>query len=82
MVDEMIQPDGSTPLGSYNPQQGPYNTTTTGTPVMATFEGTLVYKNRDFGVWTRGGYIHLLNTVALDNLHGMLLVKKFFSTVT
>jgi hypothetical protein len=74
MVDEMLQKDGSTPLGSYEPQMGPYNDTTSGTPVMAVFENTISYKNRDFGVWTRGGYLHVLNTVALDNTNGMLCV--------
>ena len=75
MVDEMLQPDGSTPLGSYSPQTAPYNSSTSGAPIMATFENTLVYKCRDHGVWTRGAYLRVLNTIALDNQNGMLCVS-------
>ena len=74
MVDEMLQPDGSTPLGSYNPTLPPYNNTNSGTPVLAVFEGTIAYKCRDHGIWTRAAYIHVYNSVVQDNANGILCV--------
>ena len=74
MVDEMLQPDGSTILATYSPSTSPYNDSTPGYSIMATFEGTIAYKCRDFGIWLRGEYLLLLNSVALDNTKGVLSV--------
>ena len=57
MVDEMVEPDQTTPLGSYIPSEGPYNQTFMYQsyryiPVTAVFENTLAYKCRDHGIWT------------------------------
>ena len=78
MVDEMLEPDETTPINSYTPRQGPFNYTLPDTwnyaEVIAVFTNFIGYKNREHGVWTRGGPIHVKNVVLLDNTVAILLV--------
>ena len=78
MVDEMEEPDGTTPEIAYTPRQGPFNYDTPlpymYPEVIVTFTNFTGYKNREHGIWTRGGPIAMKNVVLLDNTNAVLLV--------
>lgn len=77
----MLEPDGTTPLNAYSPRNPNlptvgYNLATLGSKpsVDANFESLLSYKNRGYGLWTRGGPIKSTYAVLLDNLNGANMV--------
>ncbi|KAL6059281.1 hyaluronoglucosaminidase [Balamuthia mandrillaris] len=74
-IDDMLRSDGTTELGSYNPRLGPYNIVSKPNAwqydlIDAIFEGIIAYKNREYGVWTRGGPLRFVDLVLMDNRHG------------
>jgi len=73
MDDMVTEPLADTELASYNPLQGPYtdNTYTWNTVrIEAVFSNILSYKNRQYGIWGRGGRFRWTGIVAADNMRG------------
>ncbi len=69
-VDEMLNSDGTTSLASYNPRVGPYigDVQSWELPMVdATFTNVISYKNRQHGIWTRGGPIVVSDAIVMDN---------------
>jgi len=71
--DDMLQADGTTRLGSYYPRVGPFQADSQPWELPlaeAVYSGIISYKNREHGIWTRGGPLRFTNCFILDNKIG------------
>jgi cell migration-inducing and hyaluronan-binding protein len=77
-IDDFQLPDETTEhTTSYQPYQGPYDDskpTWQYTQLTAIFENLVAYKNRQWGIWTRGSPFHFNNVRCYDNMNGLLAV--------
>lgn len=68
--DDFPNADGTTTQGSWNPLRPPYSAVTAAynTPAApARLNFNNAYKNRQYGIWFKGGYFLIQNSLLIDN---------------
>jgi cell migration-inducing and hyaluronan-binding protein len=77
-IDDFQKADETTEHNtSYQPYQGPYDDAKPAwqyTQITTAFDNLVVYKNRQWGIWTRGSPFLFTNVRSYDNMNGLLAV--------